>query len=149
MTVCPYEQRYGRPCHLCRHPKQESRPDHAPTHPDHLALVEAIDRIATAQLYAERRLYLLAMEIGGLTGGERAALDAWAAGQAPLPAGFVVRAHCAGPVVLTETPLQACTRCHLVLQDQAAIVEDGAYPVGAFVGLDCDGVPASAEGGQR
>lgn len=141
MTVCPYEQRHGRPCHLCRHPKDGARPEDAPDHHGHLELVETIDRIATAQLYAERGLYLLAVEIGALPAPERIALDLWATENDPLPMLFRRRCHVAAPVVPGEPPLQACTRCHLVLQDHAAVVEDGAYPEGAFVGLDCDGQP--------
>jgi len=146
MTSCPYEQRHGRPCHVCRHPKDGARPEDAPGHPGHLELVETIDRIAAVQLYADKGLHLLSVEVRDLTPADRRALDTWAAGPAPLDEPFVARAHRAGPVQGGEPPLQACTRCHVVLQDHAAVVEDGAYPVGAFVGLDCDGRPVTEEG---
>lgn len=145
MSVCPFEQRHGRPCLLCRH-AGSGVAEHAATHPAHLDVAEAADRIAAQQLYAERGLHLLSMEVEALPAVERSALDTWAAADAPLAAPFAARAHRAGPVVMAETPLQACTRCHLVLQDHAAVVEDGAYPVGAYVGLDCDGRPVAEEG---
>lgn len=145
MTVCPFEAAHGRPCLICRGgPLVDGL--HAPGHPQHRDVAEAADQIAAQQLYAERGLHLLSVEVTGLAAHERRALDVWAAGQAPLESAFAMRAHLAGPVVAEDPPRQACTRCHLVLQDHAAIVEDGAYPVGAFVGLDCDGRPPAEEG---
>jgi len=141
MIGCPFEQAHGRPCLLCRH-AAGGVPVHAADHPDHRAAAEAADRIATQQLYAERGLHLFSVEVVTLPAGDRRALDLWAASADPLPMTYRHRSHVAGAVLAGVPPRQPCTRCHLVLQDHAAFVEDGAYPVGAFVGLDCVGQPS-------
>lgn len=145
--VCTFERVHGRPCMICRAPHQDARPDVAPEHPEHLALAESADRLAAQALYAERGLHLFEPELRDLTSNERLVLDSWAAGRGPLGAHFAARAHVAGVVTELdgEPPMQACTRCRLMLQDHAVLVADGAYPVGAHVGLDCEGKPLPAE----
>jgi hypothetical protein len=139
-SACPFERTHGRPCLICRGGSGLFPADH----PDHGVVADGADRDAAQQLYAERGLYLETAEIRDLTGDERAALDRWASAREPLGIEFAVRAHIAGTVteVPGEKPRQACTRCHMLLQDTASRVVDGAYPVGAFVGLDCEGSPA-------
>lgn len=151
--TCVYEERHGRPCLLCR----GGASDQDVTAPAHLEAAEAADRLAASQLFAERGLFLHPIEVGGLSANERLVLDAWAETDRPLGNAFAMRAHVAaavahvpdheGPAEAVAAlsagtrPVQPCTRCGLVLQDHASVVEDGAYPVGAHVGLDCDGRP--------
>jgi len=150
---CVFEEQHGRPCLLCR--GGTAAPEAVGV--DHLEAAEAADRLAASQLFGERGLFLHPIEVAGLTANERLVLDAWAVGDQPLGAVFATRAHVAAAVAhvpdhgdpgdvldaaaIGTRPVQPCTRCGLVLQDHAAVVEDGAYPVGAHVGLDCEGTP--------
>lgn len=149
MTVqCEFERTIGRPCQVCRSTTHllDGAPEADPTHPLHLNLATTLDVGGTRALLAERGLFLFEEEIGAMPTVDRAALEVWAAGQQPLATGYDIRAHVAGPVVATGArPCQACTRCQVVLQDHAYLESDGAYPVGARVGLDCEGVRAHAE----
>lgn len=147
-TPCRYERIHERPCILCRAPQPGTAAP--PESDEHLAQAEAADRLAAAELYAERGLYLFSVEVGDLGPHERLVLDVWAAGNMPLGQHFAQRAHVAGPVTHLPAgeglrPVQACTRCRVVLQNDHALVEDGAYPVGAYVGLDCEGRPLQAD----
>jgi hypothetical protein len=150
LIPCEFERTTGRPCPVCRSTTHllEGAPEAAPTHPLHLTLATTLDVGGTRALLAERGLFLFEAEISGLTVAERTALETWAAGQGVLPSAYDSRAHVAGPVVAGGArPCQACTRCRVVLQDHAWVETHGAYPVGARVGLDCDGQPASVEEG--
>lgn len=134
LSPCVFEREAGRPCVVCRSTTGllADAPEAAPSHPN-LA--------ACRQLLTERGLHVFEAEIEGLSDGERRTLEAWAATSDLLPPAYANRAHVVGVLHPGETSRQACTRCGLVLQDHAATVEQRAYPVVVFVGLDCEGHP--------
>lgn len=140
---CEFETTTGRPCVVCRSTTDllAASPEASPDHPQHLALATAADLSACRSLLAERGLHLFELEIGVLPAADRAALDAWAATTGVLQPPGVERCHVAGPVAMFQDPRQACTRCHVVLLDAADVTHGDAYPVGAYVGLDCPGRP--------
>lgn len=157
--ACAFTQRTGQPCPVCRQRAASpiDAPADSPQHPDHAehdqAATEAsarafLDRLAEAEVFLEV-VEVVSLDLTVRAAleqwlNERAVLDAAQAGDAevahlPYPDAFARRAHVAAEPDIDGGSGQACRRCGRQLLDDVDIADDGTYPVGAHVGLDCDG----------
>jgi hypothetical protein len=157
---CQWERTNGRLCPVCRPMLADpsrvpalDNPQH-PAHADHVAAVAEVEARAFGERLEEAEVFLDVSEVAGLDLSAKATLEQWlneraviAAAQAedaevqhlPFPEVFARKAHIAGEPDTAAGNGQACTRCGRQLLDDVDIVDDGTYPVGAHVGLDCEG----------
>lgn len=151
---CSYEARTGQRCPVCR---SEAPPDDDAPSADTSAHDEAATEAAAkafGQQLEEAEVFLDVAEIIALDLSAKATLDQWlneraviAAAQAgdaevqhlPFLDVFARKAHLAGEPDTETGNGQACTKCGRQLLDDVDIADDGTYPVGAHVGLDCEG----------
>lgn len=157
---CAWQRKHGRPCPICKPmladpalvPGLDS-PQH-PAHADHEQAVAEVDAKAFGDRLNEAEVFLELPEIQAMDLSAKAVLEQWLnertvldAAQAsdaevvhlPYPEAFAKKAHRAGEPDTEAGRGQACTRCGRQLLDDVDIADDGTYPVGAHVGLDCEG----------
>lgn len=141
---CQWEKDHpGQRCPICRARGVEAPATTEREHPQHAEHADAATEKQLAELaqlqagLESRRFYILMIDLENLTDRELEPLVAWAATQGVIPPPLMLRACIAG----AEGDVQTCSRCGVVLWAQAHQGAMGipAYPLDAFVGLDCKG----------
>lgn len=139
---CPWERdNPGHVCVVCREAtKHKLNPDvNSEVHPEHVGHEEVADKAHTEKVLKPlipalkaKGLHLTLMDVYPLQANELQQLLDWVDQAGIVPPAILTTSHLAD---LPGSVVQLCKTCGVVLADM--LDEEGLYPEGARVGLDC------------